>query len=51
VTPGLSDDTTTAVESAELEPGERVITRIQSDAQQAEGWSLFPRGGGGRGRR
>mgnify|MGYP001422915703 CR=1 FL=1 len=51
VVPGLSDDTMTAVASADLEPGDRVITRVSSEPK-AEGWSLFPRpGGGGRARR
>jgi len=51
VTPGLADETMTAVGAAELSPGDRVVTRIQADAP-AEGWSMFPRGtGGGRGRR
>jgi hypothetical protein len=36
------------VTSSELEAGDQVITRIQSDAQQAEGWSLFRRSGGRR---
>lgn len=47
VQPGLADDTTTAVTSSELQPGDRVITRIQADAQQPESWSMFPRTGGG----
>lgn len=51
VTPGLSDETMTAVTSDALEPGDRVITRIQSDAQPAEGWSLFGRPRGARTRR
>lgn len=52
VTPGLSDETMTAVESTELQPGDRVITRVQGGEPKAEGWSFFPRGGGsGRGRR
>ena len=37
----------TAVTSSELQPGDRVITRIQSDAQQPESWSMFPRPGAG----
>ncbi len=49
VTPGLADETMTAVTSSELEAGDRVITRIQADAPP-EGWSMFPRGGGGGGR-
>jgi len=47
VQPGLADDTTTAVTSSELQPGDRVITRIQRDAQQSESWSMFPRPGAG----
>jgi len=50
VTPGLADDVMTAVSSPDLQPGDRVITRIQADEQPAEGWSMFPRGGGGGGR-
>lgn len=50
VTPGLSDETMIAVSSSELEPGARVITRVQSGEQKPEGWSMFPRSGGGSGR-
>jgi HlyD family secretion protein len=53
VVPGLSDDTMTAVTSPDLEPGDRVITRVSAEPK-AEGWSIFPRpggGGGSRGRR
>jgi HlyD family secretion protein len=47
VTPGLSDETMVAVSSSELMPGDRVITRVQSGEQKPEGWSMFPRPGGG----
>lgn len=51
VVPGLSDDTMTAVTSPDLEPGDRVVTRVSAEPK-AEGWSIFPRSGGaGRGRR
>jgi len=52
VTPGLSDETMTAVSSTELQAGDRVVTRVSSEPK-AESWSLFPRssGGGSRPRR
>lgn len=46
VTPGLADEAMTAVASPDLKPGDRVITRVASEPK-AEGWSMFPRGGGG----
>lgn len=49
VTPGLSDETMTAVTSPDLRPGDRVITRVASEPK-AEGWSMFPRPGGSSGR-
>lgn len=45
VTPGLSDETMTAVASPDLQTGDRVITRLSSEPK-AEGWSMFPRAGG-----
>jgi HlyD family secretion protein len=50
VMPGLSDETMTAVSSQDLQEGDRVITRVQSGEAKAEGWSMFPRPGGGSGR-
>lgn len=46
VTPGLADETMTAVTSPDLRPGDRVITRVASEPKK-EGWSMFPRPGGG----
>ncbi|MEW6270978.1 MAG: efflux RND transporter periplasmic adaptor subunit [Thermodesulfobacteriota bacterium] len=47
---GLADDVMTAVSGGDLEPGDRVITRIKSEpAEQA--WSMFGGTRGGRGRR